>query len=254
MPTLRLDLAYDGTDYHGFATQPDLPTVQGELDTALTRILGPVTTVVAGRTDAGVHARHQVVSLDLDEEPDLHRLHRSLTRLLPPSIAVWRVMVEPDGFSARFDATVRHYRYRIQTAAVADPERVRTHWHVPEPLDIIGMDRAAAHLRGEHDFASFCRAAEGRSSVRTVLDAGWYRSDATGLEFRVSGTAFCHQQVRSMVGFQVEVGRGRVDADATPAVLAARDRAAARAVAPPHGLVLWEIRYPPKFAEPPDLP
>ncbi|MEX1279253.1 MAG: tRNA pseudouridine synthase A, partial [Acidimicrobiia bacterium] len=129
MTTVRLDLAYDGTDFHGWARQPDLRTVQGELEAALTTVLGrSVDTVVAGRTDAGVHARHQVVSVEFPEAPDLDRLQRSLRRLLPADVAIWRVAPAPDGFNARFDAVSRAYRYRLDVGPVADPARRRRAW------------------------------------------------------------------------------------------------------------------------------
>lgn len=249
--TLRIDLGYDGTDFHGWAAQPGRPTVQGTLDEALERLIGPVDTVVAGRTDAGVHARHQVVSVTADG--DTERLATSLRRMLPVSVAVHRVLVEPDGFSARFDATARAYRYHIDTRAAADPFRARYAWHVGRALDVAAMNRAAEGLVGEHDFASFCRRAEGRTTVREVHGARWTETPG-GLRFDVSGSAFCHQQVRSFVAYLVDVGRGRLPDDRTAAVLEARDRSAARGAAPAHGLTLWEVSYPPGFAEPPDLP
>ncbi|MEX1287057.1 MAG: tRNA pseudouridine(38-40) synthase TruA [Acidimicrobiia bacterium] len=255
MTTVRLDLAYDGTDFHGWARQPDLRTVQGELEAALTTVLGrSVDTVVAGRTDAGVHARHQVVSVEFPEAPDLDRLQRSLRRLVPADVAIWRVAPAPDGFNARFDAVSRAYRYRLDVGPVADPARRRRAWHVPHALDLAAMSEAATAFRGEHDFASFCRRAEGRTTVREVLAADWTADDDRRVRFDVIGSAFCHQQVRSMVAWLVEVGRGRVAAADTAAVLAARDRAAARGAAPAHGLTLWEVRYRPELAEPPDLP
>ena len=253
MPILRLDIGYDGTGFHGYASQPGVPTVQGVLEEAIGRVLGEVQTAVAGRTDAGVHARHQVVSVSsaVDVAPD--RLAVSLRRLLPPTVAVWRVQEAPDGFDARFDAVERAYRYRIDRGTVADPFAARYAWHVPDPLDEEAMSSAATDFVGDHDFASFCRRAKGRSTHRTVFDARWERDGRT-TTFVVAGTSFCHQQVRSFVGYLVEVGRGRLPADGTGAVLAARDRAAARAVAPARGLTLWQVTYPPGFAEPPDLP
>lgn len=249
--TLRIDLAYDGTDFRGWARQPDQPSVQGTLEAALGQLLGPVETVVAGRTDAGVHARHQVVSLEADAEPE--RLEASLRRMLPPTIAVHRATIEAEGFSARFDAVTRAYRYHLDLRPAADPFRARYAWHVSHPLDIRAMDVAAAHLVGEHDFASFCRRAEGRSTVREVIAATWSPTDE-GARFDVVGSAFCHQQVRSFVAYLVEVGRGRVPPESTRDVLTAADRSAARGAAPAHGLTLWEVTYPPGFAEPPDLP
>lgn len=242
MPTYRLDLSYDGSGFHGYARQPTVRTVQGELEAALARILEPVDTVVAGRTDAGVHARQQVVSFSTGKPVDLDRLARSLTKLLAPEIVVYAAERAPEDFSARFSATRRTYRYRVLNSPHPDPLRRATTWHVRAPLDLVAMNRAVGHLVGEHDFASFCRRREGASTVRTVLSASW--SDRSGiLELEIAGTAFCHQMVRSVVAFSVEVGRGRIEPDSTPQVLRARDRNRARGAAPPHGLVLWHVDY-----------
>lgn len=242
MPVYRLQIAYDGTDFHGYAAQPGLPTVQGVLEEALTRRLGPVSTVVAGRTDAGVHARGQVVSFSLERPTDPDLLVRALNRMLPDSVVVGSCEPAAGDFDARFSATSRSYRYRVLATTLRDPFEHRYSWHVPEPLDTAAMRQAAAAFIGEHDFASFCRRAEGRSTVRTVLASDWM-ADGRFLEYRVTATSFCHQMVRSLVALMVEVGRGRVDADAMPAILEARDRAAAKGAAPPHGLFLWSVGY-----------
>jgi tRNA pseudouridine38-40 synthase len=240
----RLDLAYDGGGFHGFARQPGLRTVQGSVEAALARVVRrEVVTTGAGRTDAGVHARRQVISFRLDAPADPGRLQRSLNALLAPEMVVVGLAEAPDGFDARFSARSRSYRYRVLEALSADPLLRHSTWHVPGPLDLGVMNRAAAHFVGEHDFASFCRSpGEGGRTVRHVLEAGWVR-EADLVVFSVTGVSFCHQMVRSMVGFCVDAGRGRVEADSVPAVLAVRDRAAARPIAPPHGLILWEVEY-----------
>ena len=243
MPTYRLDLSYDGSGFHGYARQPTVRTVQGDLEAVLARVLEPVDTVVAGRTDAGVHARHQVVSFSTGKPVDPDRLARSLTKLLGPEIVVYAAARAPDDFSARFSATRRTYRYRVLNRPYPDPLRRATTWHVRETLDLAAMKRAVGFLVGEHDFASFCRRREGASTVRTVLSAGWSARPDDILELEIAGTAFCHQMVRSIVAFSVEVGRGRIEPDATPQVLHARDRNQARGAAPPHGLVLWHVEY-----------
>ena len=243
MPTYRLDLSYDGSGFRGYARQPDVRTVQGELEAVLARVLEPLDTVVAGRTDAGVHAHHQVVSFSTGKPVDTDRLARSLTKLLGPEIVVYVATRAPDGFSARFSATRRTYRYRVLNSPYPDPLRRLTSWHVREPLDLAAMDRAVGYLVGEHDFASFCRRREGASTVRTVLSAGWSARPDGILELEIAGTAFCHQMVRSVVAFSVEVGRGRIKPDTTPQVLHARDRNKARGAAPPHGLLLWQVDY-----------
>ncbi|MCY4369719.1 MAG: tRNA pseudouridine(38-40) synthase TruA [bacterium] len=243
MRTYRLDLSYDGAGFHGYARQRDVRTVQGELEAALARVLEPVATEVAGRTDAGVHARQQVVSFRTGLEVDCDRLARSLTGLLRPEVAVYRCEPVPDGFSARFSARRRTYRYRVLNRPYPDPLRRGVTWHVKDRLDVPAMDRAVHHLEGEHDFASFCRRAEGRSTVRTVLAVGWSARPDDVVRMEITATAFCHQMVRSIAAYCVEVGRGRLDPDRAPRVIADRDRNSARGAAPPHGLVLWRVDY-----------
>lgn len=244
MPTYRLDVSYDGSGFHGFARQPGTRTVQGEIEDALETVIGEaVTTVGAGRTDAGVHARDQVVSFPTTEPVATDRLVRSLNGILGPEIAVRRCAEVEQDWSARFSATWRAYRYRLRSSPAPDPlERLST-WHIPHPVDIAAMNAASAVFVGEHDFAGFCRRAEGRSTTRRVLDCGWTEQDEGLLVFSIRATSFCHQMVRSIVGWCVEVGRGRRRAADTIAVLAAGDRSMAGPVAPPHGLVLWEVGY-----------
>jgi tRNA pseudouridine38-40 synthase len=243
MTTYRLDLSYDGSGYRGFARQDGQRTVQGELESALTTILGEaVTTVAAGRTDAGVHARQQVLSFDLAGEADVDSTLRRLNGLVGPEVVANRLEAAADGFSARFSAKWRRYRYFVDPTSSPDPLLRAWVWHWGRPLDVTAMEQAAADMVGEHDFTSFCRAASGRSSVRTVLEAGW-TNEGRLLVFDVKAAAFCHQMVRSMVGFCVAAGTGKVDPDSLEEVLAARDRNAAPEIAPPHGLILWEVGY-----------
>ncbi len=241
----RLDLSYEGTEFHGFARQPTVRTVQGELEKALSLSLREdVLTTCAGRTDAGVHARRQVVSMNLSRSiDDKTATMRSLNRLLPPDMAVHDLSATGKDWSARFSAKWRAYRYFLHTAAVADPLRRRQTWHVGVHLDVEAMNEVATHFVGVHDFSSFCRSAEGRSNVREVRKAVWSSYGPDTLVFEVEATSFCHQMVRSLVGWCVEVGRGRREASRTPHVIAARSRQAAGPVAPPHGLVLWEVGY-----------
>ncbi|MGH3442689.1 MAG: tRNA pseudouridine(38-40) synthase TruA, partial [Nitriliruptorales bacterium] len=229
---LRIDLAYDGTPFRGFARQPgDLPTVQGALEGALSRLLGQeAVTTGAGRTDRGGHASAQVVHVDVDAGVeraarllgDLDDLRRRLDRLVGDAITVWAVRAVSDDFDARFSATERRYRYRLSDAPDLHPLDRFAVWHVGEPLSVGRMRAAARHLLGEHDFTSLCRAVPGRTNVRRVDEVTLARRDAE-IHVRVRGPAFCHQQVRSMVGVLVEVGRGRRDAAWAAAVLAARD-------------------------------
>lgn len=243
MPVIRLDLAYDGSGFHGFARQPQVRTVQGEMEAALTRILGvDCETTGAGRTDAGVHARHQVVSFAIDEAPDLDRLRRALDGVVGPEISVAAATLASDDFNARFSPTWRSYRYFIDARPAADPLSRTWVWHVGKALDLPAMNEAADGFVGEHDFASFCRRRAGATTNRTVLEAAW-EMDGPRLSFRVRARAFCHQMVRSLVGFCVDVGLGRVPADSVGEVMAARDRQRVGTVAPPHGLILWEVGF-----------
>jgi tRNA pseudouridine38-40 synthase len=243
MPTYRVDLAYDGTDFHGYARQEGLRTVQGELETALFHRTGEVKTAVAGRTDAGVHAVGQVVSFKADASLDVDALRRSLNRQLAPEIAVYAISEVDDGFHARFSATGRRYRYRIWNAPVHDPLSARTTWHIPEPLDVEAMDRAVAGLVGTHDFASFCRKAEGGTTVRELRRAAWQREGST-VELSIAARAFCHNMVRSIVATSVEVGRGRLDPALVLEILGQHDRTKAHGSAPSRGLTLIEVEYP----------
>ncbi len=245
MPVYRLDLAYDGSGFHGYARQPDVRTVQGELEGALMRILGlrrSPATRVAGRTDAGVHARGQVVSLDLPQAVDADRLHRSLNSILSPEVVVRRLAEAPPGFDARRWARSRTYRYRILNAPLADPFLSPTSWHVAEPLSSSAMGAAAGHMVGSHDFASFCRAGPDQDTQREVSSARWDPEDEL-LIFEISAHAFCHQMVRSIVATCAAAGGGRLDPAEVPAILKARDRDAAHGAAPPHGLFLWSVEY-----------
>ena len=243
MPTYRINLGYDGSGFHGYARNSGVRTVQGDLEDALGKITGiEIESVVAGRTDAGVHARGQVVSFVVDAELDADRVARSLRSILGPEIAVFDAIEVDNGFDARYSAKCRTYRYSIDDSSVPDPLARSSVWHVAGPLDLDAMNRAAAAFVGSHDFASLCRARRGATTNRTVTRARWERRAAL-LVYDVEARAFCHQMVRSMVALSVEVGRARVDAEAIPGILEARDRNAARGAAPPHGLILWEVAY-----------
>ena len=244
MTVYRIDLAYDGSGFHGYARQPGLRTVQGELEAALAPFIGGVETFVAGRTDRGVHATGQVASFEVDAVLDTARVRRSLNARLAPEIAVSAVSEAPPGFHARFSATGRSYTYLIIDGEVPDPFLAATSWHLGSALDEALMSRAAAHLVGEHDFSSLCRRSGDRSLVRRVEHAAWSRRRPDLVALDISASSFCHQMVRSVVALCVDVGRGRIDPDSVPAVLAALDRHAARGAAPPHGLTLTAVQYP----------
>ena len=247
---LRIDVAYDGTGFHGFARQHGLRTVQGVIEDALSRLCGrPVMTVVAGRTDAGVHATVQVLHADVPVDSrvlrDLGRARNALDGMCGREITIWRVSVAPEGFDARFSATRRSYRYRVCDADAMAPLWRHDTWHVKGPaLDTIAMHAGGQHLVGEHDFSSFCRRRGDQHLVRRIETVSVQRHAAGLVTIDVAGKAFCHQMVRSVTGCLYAVGRGRRAAGWVAEALAARDRQAVGEVAPPHGLTLVGVAYP----------
>ena len=247
---VRLDLAYEGTGFAGWALQRDQRTVQGELERALATLsrqddLPHVT--VAGRTDAGVHATGQVAHADLPPGvADDPKLLRRLNGVLPPDVRVRRTGRAPSGFDARFSAVSRTYRYRVADAAeLVDPLRRHDTLHWPRPLDVDAVQEASRQLLGLHDFAAFCKRREGATTVRTLLRLDWARDVEGVLEATVQADAFCHSMVRSLVGALVAVGEGRRTAGWAGALLGAGARASDVAVAPPHALTLVTVEYPP---------
>jgi len=249
---LRLNLSYDGSGFHGWSRQPGLRTVQQLVEQALARALAlpaePALTV-AGRTDAGVHARGQVAHLDVPSATwpaASPAAARRLAGLLPPDVRVHAIGGAPDGFDARFSALWRRYSYRVcDDPASADPlRRHDTLWY-PRPVDIARMNEAARACLGEHDFAAFCRRREGASTVRELLRLEWARPAPGVAVATVAADAFCHNMVRALVGALLTVGDGRRPAGWLAEVLAARIRDPAVAVIAPHGLCLEEVRYPP---------
>ena len=248
---IKIDLSYDGTEFSGWAAQPARRTVEGVLTETLGRVLrlgeAPRLTV-AGRTDAGVHARGQVAHADLPVDvwgAGEDAVPRRLARALPPDIRVRRMTRAPEGFDARFSALWRRYSYRVcDDLAAADPlRRHDTLWH-PHGLDLVAMNAAATALLGEHDFAAFCRRREGATTVRALRRLDWQR-DFDGVAVAcVIADAFCHNMVRALVGALLPVGEGSRPPSWPAAVLAAVVRDPAVRVVPPHGLCLEEVRYP----------
>jgi tRNA pseudouridine38-40 synthase len=247
---LRLDLSYDGTEFFGWATQPGLRTVQETLEAALGRILrlADVDLTVAGRTDAGVHARGQVAHADLPSDaleelvPDA--LAGRLARLLPEDVRVARISVAPPGFDARFSALWRRYAYRIvDEPQHADPLSRHTTLAWPRRLDVGAMAAAADGLLGEHDFAAFCRRRAGATTVRTLLDLG-LRREGVLVVADIRADAFCHSMVRSLIGALVAVGEGRREPEWPAAVLGGGVRDPAVTVLPARGLTLEQVGYP----------
>jgi tRNA pseudouridine38-40 synthase len=244
MSVVRLLLAYDGTDFRGWARQPRVRTVQGVLEDALGRMLGEAPKLsVAGRTDAGVHASGQVASFLAPDGVDPDRIQRGLNGILGPEVAVREASLAAGGFNARHSATGREYVYRIRTALVADPFTARFVWHRPGHLAAGPMQRAARLLIGEHDFASFCRAPQLPASTVRRLRRLAVAVGGDEVTIRARADSFLHQMVRSLVGTLLEVGDGKIDPEAMTAVLAARDRSAAGHIAPPHGLTLVRVYY-----------
>jgi tRNA pseudouridine38-40 synthase len=264
---IRLDLAYDGGGFTGWAKQPGLRTVQGELEAALAtvfrRVGSPPTLSVAGRTDVGVHATGQVAHLELDDAQltDLDRPRRggpaprgldALVRRLngiagaEGDVQVQQATVAPAGFDARFSAAWRRYEYRIADApALRDPRRRGYElWH-PTALDRDAMDAAARSLLGLHDFASFCRPREGATTIRTLQEFAWER-DADGvLVARVRADAFCHSMVRALVGACLAAGGGKLKPGRVAELREASARTSEFSVVPAKGLTLVEVGYPP---------
>jgi tRNA pseudouridine38-40 synthase len=256
---IRVDLSYDGTAFSGWAAQPGRRTVEETLSSALSTIVRsptPVRLVVAGRTDAGVHARGQVCHADV-EDADWEKVRGRSARapeeagatrlrgILPPDVTVRQVSRAPDGFDARFSALRRRYRYRIcDDPSALDPLRRFDTVLVRGPLDVAAMDAAARSLLGLHDFAAFCRRRAGATTVRTLLDHRWERAADGTVEATVVADAFCHSMVRALVGAVVPVGEGRLSADVPRQVLSGGVRDSRVRVMPPHGLSLEEVTYP----------
>ncbi len=268
---LRLDLGYDGSAFSGWARQPGLRTVQGELEAALATVLrgrdgvpDPPTLTVAGRTDAGVHATHQVAHVDLSPAqwrglvgpprgghlaalgPEA-ALERRLNGIAGSGgdVVVRSIARAPEGFDARFSASWRRYEYRIADEASERDPRRRNHtlWHSGE-LDVEAMDVASRALTGLHDFAAFCKPRAGSTTIRTLLDYSWRRNEEGVLIGHVRADAFCHSMVRSLVGAAIAVGLGRIDADRVQEVRDLAERSNDVAVVPAKGLTLAEVAYP----------
>jgi tRNA pseudouridine38-40 synthase len=247
---LRLDTAYDGGEFSGWAAQPGRRTVQETLESALATLLRLPTAAltVAGRTDAGVHASGQVCHLDVPigalADLSLERLTYRLSRLLPADVRVRRIRHAPDGFDARFSALWRRYAYRVYDDQVgADPLLRRMVLWWPRPLDLAAMNEAATSMLGEHDFAAFCKRRDGATTIRRLQELTWARDEA-GLVARVVADAFCHSMVRGLVGCLLAVGDGTRPVTWPGQVMRGRVRDSQVQVVPAHGLTLMEVRYP----------
>ncbi len=246
---VRARVAYHGSEFHGFAENPGVRSIAGDLNKAISLVVGePISVTCAGRTDKGVHAVGQVVSFDVPDETSLERLASSVNSQCGPSILFTDLQFADQEFDARFSAVSRTYSYRILNSSDLDPFLVDRVWHIPGQLDLSSMQKASLHLIGEHDFSSFCKkpklkSGETFSLVRQVHSATWNFPNEKDLFFEISASSFCHQMVRSIVGTLVSVGLGKISHDYLPELIDLADRQAAGEIAPPQGLILLSVEY-----------
>ena len=247
----RMSVAYDGLPFRGFAKNPGVETVEGLLLESIEKVLRVTPVLVcAGRTDAGVHAKAQVISFDAAPF-EIPRLQKALNSLCSPAVVVTSIEKTEEDFNARFSAISRTYRYQVLNQENPDPFRSAYSWHVSGKLSVEAMNLAGSALIGEHDFSSFCRKRtveiEGKeietSLKREVKELRWEVIDGNGLELWITASAFCHQMVRSIAGTLIDIGLGKLQDLSISEILNARDRNKAGRVAPPYGLTLWEVEY-----------
>ena len=246
---VKARVAYLGVDFHGFAENPGVTSVAGEINKAITLVAGePVSVTCAGRTDKGVHAVGQVVSFDIPDQISLERLALSVNSQCGPSVLFTDLEIVDKNFDARFSAVSRTYSYRILNGRDLDPFLSDRAWHISDELDVDSMQKASSYLIGEHDFSSFCKKPKLKSGdtvslVRHVNSAEWNSISETDLFFEICASSFCHQMVRSIVGTLVDVGLGKIPCDDMPRIITLSDRQAAGRIAPPHGLTLLSVKY-----------
>ena len=243
---LRIDLAYDGTNFSGWAIQPDRRTVQEVVETALSTVAqSPAPTIVAGRTDAGVHATGQVIHVDLPETLELEDLAYKLNRILDEDVRINKIEIAPTAFHARFSALRRYYEYRIldENKVIQPLSRLNTaSWY--RPLDVDVMNRASALLLGTHNYAAFCKYREGATTIRTLETYQWRRDEQGCLVADVVADAFCYSMVRNLVGAIVCVADGRKDPEWISTLLEDKERVSDSLVFPARGLTLYKVDYP----------
>jgi tRNA pseudouridine38-40 synthase len=245
MRNLKLTLAYDGSDFHGWQIQPHLRTVQGELQQALQKLFNhDVNVTGSGRTDAGVHAHGQVANVETIRSMDTDAALRGANALLPAEIRVLSVEEVSLEFHSRRSARSKMYEYHIWRDPIVSPFHSRYVYAYRYPLDEEMLDRGAAYFLGPHDFTSFCATAtEIEDRTRTIFEASWDRSSDTAWIFRIRGSGFLQYMVRTIAGTLIEIGRGRLPPDRIPDIFEARDRRLAGPSLPPHGLHLIEVEY-----------
>ena len=243
---LRMDIAYDGTNFSGWAIQPDRRTVQELVETALSTVAqSPAQTIVAGRTDAGVHATGQVIHVDLPETLELDDLAYKLNRILDEDVRINKIEIAPTAFHARFSALRRYYEYRIldENKVIQPMARLNTaSWY--RPLDMDLMNRASALLLGTHNYAAFCKYREGATTIRTLETYQWRRDGEGVLVADVVADAFCYSMVRNLVGAIVCVADGRKDPEWITTLLEDKERVSDSLVFPARGLTLYKVDYP----------
>jgi len=246
MPRYKCIISYDGTAFAGYQVQPEKRTVQSELEAALGKMHKgtQVKVTASGRTDAGVHAKGQVIHFDSTNALPAENWQKALNALLPDDIVVLAVEQVPDDFHARFNPIGKEYRYRVERSPLRDPFQRHYAYHYPYPLDLEAMREAASYLVGTHDFTSFCASNTSVvDKVRTIHEIE-VKEQGDSLVFRFFGTGFLYNMVRILVGTLLEVGSGKRKATDLPHILAKCDRQAAGKTAPGHGLYLWEVYYP----------
>lgn len=245
---IKLVIEYDGSYFHGWQIQKNLISVQGEIEKAIFRITGEKVSVTgSGRTDAGVHAYGQVAHFDTRSKIPAEKFAEVLNTALPPSVAVVSsAEVSPD-FHARFSAIKKTYKYKVLNRPIRSPIMDKRAWHVPMPLDLDRMNRAAAYFEGLHDFTAFCASGNNiKDFVRYIYDSRW-TVEGDLLVYTVTGNGFLYNMVRIMTGTMVEVGLNKRPPESIPDILNKKDRRLAGITAPPHGLYLWEVFYDEKY-------
>lgn len=239
----RATIGYDGTDFHGFQFQSGYRSIQGVVEKALSTLTGQETRVRgAGRTDAGVHARGQVIAFRAHWRHSVADLLRAMNAVLPEDVVLLSLDVAPEGFHPRYDAQSRWYRYTVLNRPLRSPFSRRWAFYVSRPLDMDSMNQASAGLIGEHDFATFGQPPQGQNTVRRVLRADWW-SEAPFFHFDIEANAFLQRMVRSLVGTLLQVGVGEFSPEGFCQRLAACDRSLAGPTAPPQGLCLMAVNY-----------
>jgi tRNA pseudouridine38-40 synthase len=249
MAHYRATLAYDGSAYDGYQIQVNRPTIQAEVESALAKIFGErIPVVAAGRTDSGVHATGQVIAFDAEWKHNEATLLRAVNANLPEDIALQNIQQQQAAFHPRFDALSRTYRYHVAVVDVRQPLLMKRAWQLQQQLGIAQMQRAAKMLVGQHDFASFGNPPQGENTVRELFRSAWQTENFDGGQwfiYEVEASAYLHHMVRRLVGTQVAIGSGQLTLEMFEAIFRSADLSQCKWIAPPQGLTLVEVSYPP---------